>query len=415
MNMTGLLRTWTESKNQMRFDKSDHESPYLSFLAAEFQKRGTTLRRTLSDKTKVHRMLNEVTVGGSCIGLPQQHALLTSPEDITPDSLGEKVALKFAHGWSAKGVMLLEHTASDRYFDHLSLKEMSIQEIRNIQKSVAKKFPKKKSEWITEEMISSPQPGTIPFDYKFYVFQGQIGLVSQIDRNSSPLRNAFLDGELNPLVEGRDFRVSPEKIQPAVPLVPRSAAMLSRWAIELSKMTDSPFVRVDLYDTDNGPYFGEFTFSSGAEHKRTIMFSKPMIDKFDQLFVEAESRISSSSANPLKSWSTLLQSTDSTTLSSQPHMSLTEYERLAYYLYNQGSQGGLRLAEAQGRLSDFGADPAVNAHVSQAHKSAARWVKDNQKPNPSEVREALRKVCRDHPSLQAVANRARPLLRRIRR
>ncbi|GAB3842099.1 ATP-grasp fold amidoligase family protein [Nesterenkonia populi] len=396
----------------MDFDKADHESPYLSFLAAEFQKRGTKLRRTLSNKTKVHRMLREITVGGTHIGLPQQYNVLTSPNQITSESLGERAALKFAHGWSARGVMLLERTGAERYFDHFSLREWSLQEIREKQQETTASFPKKKPAWIIEEMLHGPQPGTIPFDYKFYMFQGQIGLVSQIDRNSSPLRNAFFDGNLNPLVEEQDFRLS-SKIQPAAPLVPRSAVMLSRWAVELSQMTDAPFVRVDLYDTENGPYFGEFTFSSGAEHRRTIKFSRKMLNTFDHMFVNAEKMLNSDAVDLPESWSTLLQSTDSEALASQPLLSVTEYERLAHYLYNQGELGGFRLAEAQEALADHGADAAVNQYVSEAHRSAARWVKADRKSPPRGLREALQQVRKDHPPAQVIARKAHRTFRRL--
>ncbi|WP_258933752.1 hypothetical protein [Nesterenkonia pannonica] len=170
--------------------------------------------------------------------------------------LGDKAALKFAHGWSARGVMLLERTGPESYFDHLSLREMTVEEIREAQKNAAASFRRKKTTWIVEELLAGPQPGTLPFDYKFYMFQGQIGMISQIDRNSGPIRNAFFDGNFRPLSNERDFRLSPRRCSLAAPLVPRSAAMLSRWAIELSKLTDAPFVRVDLYDTFAGPHFG---------------------------------------------------------------------------------------------------------------------------------------------------------------
>lgn len=389
---------------QVKFDKPNHKSPYLNFLATEFHRRGTELRRELSNKATVHSLLKDINVGGTHIGLPRQYAVLSSPDQITSDLLGERVALKFAHGWSAKGVMLLERTSGGKYFDHFSLREWTLRGIREKQRAVAASFPRKESAWIVEEMLRGSQPGSIPFDYKFYVFQGQIGLVSQIDRNAAPARNAFLGPDLKPLVEERDYRLTSEHLQPAVPVVPRSAVMLSRWAIELSKMTDAPFVRVDLYDTEDGPYFGEFTFSSGAEYKRTIMFSRKMLNKFDRLFVNAEKTLNGETLDPSRTWSTLLQSTDSETLTSQPRLSLTEYERLTYTLYNQGSLGGIRLAEAQARLSEEGADAAINRYVSRAHKSTARWVEARHKLAPPVLDEAVRQVREDDRSVKAVAD-----------
>lgn len=395
MNSTGTPR--------VKFDKPNHKSPYLSFLAAEFHRRGTELRRELSNKATVHSLLKDTTVGGTHIGLPHQYEVLTSTDQISPEVLGDRVALKFANGWSAKGVMLLERTGQGRYFDHFSLREWTLKAIREKQQAVAASFRKKKPAWIVEELLHGSQPGAIPFDYKFYVFQGQIALVSQIDRNATPARNAFLGPDLKPLIEERDYRLTSEHLQPAVPIVPRSAVMLSRWAIELSKLTDAPFVRVDLYDTDKGPYFGEFTFSSGAEYKRTIMFSQRMLNKFDRLFVDAEKTLNGETLKPPRTWSTLLQSTNSETLTSQPRLSLAQYERLAYNLYNQGSLGGVRLAEAQGKLSEEGADAAINRYVSRAHKSTAQWVEARHRLAPPVLDEAVRQVREDDRPARAVA------------
>lgn len=364
----------------MTFDKPTSESPFLSFMAAEFRRRGTRQRRKLSNKTKVHRKLEGRKLGGVRIGVPTQHAVLTQPDQITAEALGDRAALKFAHGWSAKGVMLLERTGEQRYFDHMALREWTLDAMRERQQAVAARFPNKKSAWIVEDFLRGVQPGAVPFDYKFYMFQGQIGMVAQIDRNSSPPRVVKLDGDLKPMVEGRDYKLKPKDLQPGVPVVPRAAVMLSRWAIELSQMTDAPFVRVDLYDTDEGPAFGEFTFSSGAEHKRTITYSEETLDYFDRLFADAQKTLSGEAVERPHTWSTLLQATDPDTLASHPQISVPEYQRYAYYLYNQGSLGGFRLAEAQQRLTESGAHPEINRYLVDAHTAARRRVRALNKP-----------------------------------
>ena len=378
----------------MTFDKPTHESPFLRFTAAEFRRRGTQQRRELSAKTGVHSMLKDMHVGGTQIGLPTQHAVLTSADQITSEVLGDRAALKFAWAWSAKGVMLLERTGEETYFDHMALREWTLDALRERQQAVAARFTRKKPAWIVEDFLRGLQPGAVPFDYKFYMFQGQIGMVAQIDRNSSPPRMVKLGSDLKPLVEGQDYRFKPKDLQSGVPVVPRSAVMLSRWAIELSQMTDSPFVRVDLYDTADGPYFGEFTFSSGAEYKRTVTYSEQVLNRFDQLFTDAEKTLNGESVEQPESWSTLLQSTDSDTLAAQPRIGVAEYERFAYFLYNQGSLGGFRLAQAQERLLETGADSDVNRYVVDAHNSARRRVKAKPKPIQPTLYKAARKVYR---------------------
>lgn len=387
----------------MNFDKPDHESLFLSFVAAEFRRRGTKLRRRLSNKTKVHRLLEKKTIGGVHIGLPQQHAVLTSVDQMTSEVLGDRVALKFAQGWSARGVMLLERTGDDRYFDNLSLREFSLEEIRERQQAIAASFGNKQPSWIVEELLSGPQPGPVPFDYKFYMFQGQIGLVLQIDRNASPPRIAFLGEDLKPLTEDRDYRLTTENSQPGVPLVPRSAVMLSRWAIELSRMTDAPFVRVDLYDTDHGPVFGEFTFSPGAEYKRAVMFSHEVIERFDHLFRDAQKRLEGDTTESPDSWSTLLQQADPQVLTGHPTLGLAEYQRFATYLYNQGALGAYRLAEAHNELTEHGAEATINGYLARAHFAIGDWVKSRHKLSAAVRREAVRQVVEDGRPAEEVA------------
>ncbi|TLP75566.1 hypothetical protein FEF27_07895 [Nesterenkonia sphaerica] len=376
----------------MSFDKATKDSPFLSFTAAEFHKRGSQHRRDLSNKTAVQRLLKDKTLDGTRIGLPVQHAVLTSTQQINPEVLGDRVALKFAHGWSAKGVMLLERTGPETYFDHMALREWTLEDIRQRQQGVAGKFARKQPAWIVEDFLNGAQPGAVPYDYKFYTFQGQIAMVAQVDRNSSPPRVAMLDGQLRPLAEGRDYRLKRKDLQPGVALVPRSAVMLSRWAIELSKMTDAPFVRVDLYDGDTGPVFGEFTFSSGAEHRRTLSHSTAMIDTLDSLFDEAQASLEADAPGPSHGWSALLQAADPAALSSYPEISLAEYQRYAYFLHNQGSLGGYRLARAQHEVAAEAELPEVTQSLVAAHRAAGRRVKAQNKTAPLVLRHAARKA-----------------------
>lgn len=387
----------------VKFDKPDRESAFLSFVAAEFKTRGTPLRRKLATKTKVQPLLEEKHLGGMALGLPTQRAVLASADEVTPELLGERAALKFANGWSARGVMLLERIREERYFDNFSLRELSIEEIREKQRGVAASFKRKRAEWIIEELLRGPQPGPVPFDYKFYMFQGQIGAVLQIDRNASPPRVALFDGNWIPMVEDCDYRLTSEDLQPGVPVVPRSVVMLSRWAIELSLMTDAPFVRIDLYDTDRGPVFGEFTFSPGATHKRSFMFSEPTIEGFDRLFTNAGRELDGEAVVQPKTFSTLLLGSDPYELAAHPQLNHVTYQRMASFLYNQDRRGGTRLAEAQRNLVTEGDKVPLNRHIARAHRATAEWVKARHRLSPEVRREAVRQVREVGRSIEEVA------------
>ncbi|WP_044495905.1 ATP-grasp fold amidoligase family protein [Nesterenkonia massiliensis] len=366
----------------------------MKFTTAEYYNRGTKLRRDLTNKTFVHQLLRDKTLGGQHIGLPTQHAILTSPEQITDEVLGERVALKFAHGWSAKGVMLLERIGEHQYFDHMSLRERSLDNIRRSQQAILAKFPKKKAAWIVEDFLQGAQPGGVPYDYKFYMFQDQIGVVAQIDRNSSPLRAVMLDGNLKPLTLGRDYWTGRNDTQLTVPLVPRSAVMLSRWAIELAKMTDAPFSRIDLYDTVDGPYFGEFTFSTGAEIKGRVTYSRAIDDHLDELFNEAQRELNGETVTPRDTFSTALQTLEPEVIAAQPVMDLQQYQRYAYYLHNQGSLGGYRLAQAQQALVEHGAEETINRYVVDAHHAARRSARRLGAPPSNRVTQQAKRVYR---------------------
>ncbi|GAA4915379.1 ATP-grasp fold amidoligase family protein [Nesterenkonia rhizosphaerae] len=387
----------------MRRGRRSQNSAFLDFTVGEYYRRGTQLRRDLSDKTYVHQLLREKTLGGTRIGLPRQYAILTSTEQIIPEILGERVALKFAHGWSAKGVMLLEHLGGGRYFDYMVLRERTIADIRQTQRNALAQFPNKNAVWIVEEFLRGAQPGAIPYDYKFYMFQGQIGAVAQIDRNSSPLRAVMLDGDLKPLRLGQDYWTGRNDTQQTVPLVPRSAVMLSRWAIELAKMTDAPFSRIDLFDTVDGPYFGEFTFSTGAEIKGRVTYSDRIHKHLDSLFADAQKELKGEAVQPRESWSTVLQKTPPEVLGTQPVIDLQEYQRCAYYLHNQGSLGGFRLAQAQERLLDSGADETVNQYVVDAHHAARHQARRLASPPEPQWRRQAKRIYKKVSKLMPVS------------
>ena len=127
--------------------------------------------------------------------------------------------------------------------------------------------------------------GAIPFDYKFYSFRGQVGLIIQIDRNSGPVKIAMFDGEFRPLKRGADFLLS-SRARQGVPLIPLHAPEMLWWAQRLSLEADAPFVSIDMFDSPTGPVFGEFTYSPGGTHKRMFTFSHALLDRFDRLITE---------------------------------------------------------------------------------------------------------------------------------
>lgn len=265
------------------FDRSDTESPFLSFVAEEFERRGTKRRAELAQKVIAHPF-----VAALGMRVPRRVGVLRRIEDLPDLELPDKFVLKFAHGWSSRGVMLLERTGPDEYFEHMSMKPLTPAAIIEKQLAAARSFDLQPPEWIIEEMVE-PLLGTgaIPFDYKFYTFHGHVGLVVQIDRNSNPVKIAMFDAEFRPLRRDADYRLS-SRAQPGVPVIPLNAPEMLWWAERLSLEADAPFVSIDMLDSPAGPVFGEFTYSPGGTHKRMFVFSHELLDRFDQLFAAPE-------------------------------------------------------------------------------------------------------------------------------
>ncbi|MBA3988643.1 MAG: hypothetical protein C0463_05900 [Idiomarina sp.] len=342
----------------MTFDKPDSESPFLTFVANEFRKRGTELRSQLSNKTYVKTLLDKTPFNGETIAMANELAVVDDVEDITAEKLGQRAVLKPASGWSSRGVMLLEKASDDTYFDYMSLRERKLAAIRKRQIEVANSFKSQEPKWIIEEFLESPQPGAIPFDYKFYMFQDQIGLVVQIDRNTSPPKFTLFDGNFQPMVEGLDYKLTGKNAQHGTLVLPRSVTKLSAWAIHLAQQTDAPFVSVDLYDTNSGPAFGEFTFSPGATHKRIFSYSTDVIERFDVLFKRAEAKLRGESVEQIESFSSSIQKLSKDEIDSMAPVGLDKYKALAAHISNNGTRGAMRFQEIyEGRLKGMTEGP----------------------------------------------------------
>ena len=104
---------------QAGFDRLETESPFLSFVAEEFGRRGTERRAELAQKVIAHPFVESLGMR-----VPGRLGLLQRIEDLPGGELPAKFVLKLADGWSARGVMLLECTGPDEYFDHMSLKPL---------------------------------------------------------------------------------------------------------------------------------------------------------------------------------------------------------------------------------------------------------------------------------------------------
>jgi hypothetical protein len=109
---------------------------------------------------------------------------------------------------------------------------------------------------------------TTPIDYRFFVFGGQAKFISA---------DFTRDGHLEGLFYDRDWRKQsferwPPRSDHDLPVPPNLLRMMAA-AERLAG--PYPFVRVDMYDVDGRPYFGEMTFFPGGGN---IPFDPPEYD-----------------------------------------------------------------------------------------------------------------------------------------
>ncbi len=138
---------------------------------------------------------------------------------------------------------------------------------------------------IPREVLVEPfigDPSTLPVDYKFYVFQGVVAAIQvHLDRECSHRWHLF-DRNWRPLSSAAwDTNLAP----------PLSLARMIEGAEALGK--GFSFIRVDLYDLDGAPRFGELSFYPGSG---LDPFDPPSIDRqLGQLWLASEAP---AAANP---------------------------------------------------------------------------------------------------------------------
>ena len=188
----------------------------------------------------------------------------------------DEFVVKASGGHSAFNVFLVKRSIEGTYINLINLKP--------VLPSLPKKdiIGKKPDYWITESMAKSYVAGSpIPYDYKCYCFEGRIATIVQIDRNCSPPQASAFDGNFIPLTEKVDYSLNESRWKYGKHVLPINAAKILHMASELSLASGADFVRIDLFDTVQGPVFGEFTFAPGDYDVGMIVFSDKINSQLD--------------------------------------------------------------------------------------------------------------------------------------
>jgi len=221
-------------------------------------------------KLKGHKLADKLGIKTTII-----YGIYRKIEDVNWEDLPYSFAIKPQAGCSESGVFPLVYKFGNKYKDILRNKVLSREEI-------IKKYNSgnhSKGLWI-EELINDP----ISYDWKIYTFNGRIGLIRQYDRVNKPKSTKFYNENwenVNVYKKVRTYQINNNLPEPV------HKEELLNTARKLSKAVKYPFVRIDLYDTCRGVYFGEITPHPGME----ITLNDYWSEKLGKLWEEAEKEL----------------------------------------------------------------------------------------------------------------------------
>lgn len=172
------------------------------------------------------------------------------PRDIA--SLGKKYVVKPLNGWSARGVKVV--------YDGVNVLKG-----KKVSYDILVKEYGPEEETVVEEIVESADSkynGLAPPDYKVHVFEGVPEIMFRMDRNKGQKCWDFVDVSSKwKRIEGFLQSVSGYPNCPASTSYPepsREAALMNAVRILASKVSKN-WIRIDMYDSKDGPILGEFT------------------------------------------------------------------------------------------------------------------------------------------------------------
>jgi hypothetical protein len=193
--------------------------------------------------------------------VPQVYGTYSSLDAIPPfEQLPRNFVLKPTHGWSAAGVFLMRDGV-----DWFTKRRLSRDELIHAARAFA--GPGQQAiagPWIAEELlVDVDDPARPAPDYKFYCFGPKMVALQVTRRNSlrdTENPNWFFDQDWRHLPFRLKWNLYPERAPLAKPpFFDDMLAMVS----DVGRRLDI-FIRIDMYATDRGPVFGEFTGYPGS-------------------------------------------------------------------------------------------------------------------------------------------------------
>lgn len=213
------------------------------------------------------------------IAVPQILAVWAREADIDLSGMPEEFVLKSDLGAGGKGVFPLRRVEEDRYAVIGGDEVLSTAQLRE-------RFASRKSTsgpFFVEAFLRQRVPGEeIPDDVKVYAHYGEVSQVMvrqmPVHANLDHARYRYVDAEGRDL--GEDIMPG-ARIDSSLPL-PEPLEDFVAVAQHLSRAMAVPFIRVDIYDTVDGPVLGELTRAPGGRQRYRLDHDRAMGQAWDE-------------------------------------------------------------------------------------------------------------------------------------
>jgi len=192
----------------------------------------------------------------------------TDPKTIPWDSLPRKFVIKTNHG-SGHFHIVTDKSSEDRITVARMFENWLSEDYGGINRQWA--YSQIRRKVFIESFIDAPQAsdGEIPWDFRFFVFNGEIRIV-EVDFGGVALSTSqFYTPEWTLLPVRRKYPIDDRALNP-----PRDFPKMLQLAKLIGKEMD--FVRIDMYQSSDGPIVGELTcYPAGG----TYAFHPPSYDR----------------------------------------------------------------------------------------------------------------------------------------
>lgn len=217
----------------------------------------------VNDKLRLHRFCEEAG-----LPMPDLHAVWNHPEGVDFSVCPDRFVLKPSVMHSAWGVMVLERAEEDGCFrETLTGRLLSEENIRREQIAVYDRCKYKGSYRIfAEERVDDAASRGVPLDYKVFCYFDRAMMIQQIDRNVSPKQSAWFDEHFEPLPVDGHIESDWEHIHQGPHVRPVEWRRMLDIAVAATRNLNTPFMRVDMYDSQKGPVIGELTPAPGGPY-----------------------------------------------------------------------------------------------------------------------------------------------------